>query len=620
MCGIFGQLALTKRSKQIEPAALRRGLESLAHRGPDEMSGIEVGTDCFLGMTRLAIVSPENGKQPFSLGDDLHAVFNGEIFNHHELRSRLERQGYEISNQSDGAVILPLFEIYGVDFASHLEGMFAIAIYDAGRRSLTLARDQLGKKPLFFSTSADSVTFGSEIKAIRSCLDSTIEPNLDSVVRSLFWGHDPSHETALKGIEKLQPGTTVTFAQDKRVFHKYFDPLEMVNEQVIKSQDEVWDLLTQATHIRTRDLDSTPVLLSGGIDSSLILAAAVETGAPNVKVFTLEDSPELPVAREISRRFGLEVTPVNIATNGKSHHETLVSTYNNFDEVFLDPSAVPTRLISLAIALTDKVALSGDGGDEGFGGYDAYSMALRGSLGPLSRVPLSKLLLKISRRSPNSALEMLLSSLGYSGEAGLSQSVHTHLRYAGLTSNELQKLLPGLKVQEVISQSVLASLRLGNLHESDLDSGLRRMQVRDIQTYLQMILRKVDTASMQSSLEIRSPFLDKRLLSTGLSLKSEAKLRPPKSLLRSLANERVGSFMSNLPKHGFQSRRPKFLSSESVDFLQTELGEGVLSNLVDETFLQNAIRTSQNNSSDRVLWALFALAVFSKGIVDARKS
>src|SRR5579884_264170 len=379
MCGIAGIVG-TERGCIAEPAVLRRMCDVIAHRGPDD-DGYYVKGAVGLGMRRLSIIDLSTGHQPISNEDEtVWIVFNGEIYNFPELRDELRARGHAFRTNTDTEVIVHLYEDLGSDCVRLLRGMFAFAIYDRRNRSLLLARDRLGKKPLHYATDGDWFLFGSEIKSLLEASPGLIEINREGILNYFYFGYIPDPESAFKRIHKLPPGHLLELRNGSVTVKRYWDlPAYGTNSNI--SEDECLEELENrlAEAVRIRLISDVPLgaLLSGGVDSSLVVGLMSKAISQPVKTFTIGfdhgQFDETQYARQVANSFGTD------------HHElilkpdvvgTLEKLTPVLEEPFADSSILPTYYVSCLARQHVTVALSGDGGDELFAGYERYAAAL----------------------------------------------------------------------------------------------------------------------------------------------------------------------------------------------------------------------------------------------------
>jgi len=376
MCGIAGIVG--RDGETVATEQVRRMTDALVHRGPDD-EGIYAQGAVGLGMRRLSIIDLSGGRQPIHNEDEsVWVVFNGEIYNFPELRTDLESRGHRFYTHTDTEVIVHLYEEMGADFVSKLRGMFAIALYDLNRRSLLLARDRLGKKPLHYALEEGRLLFGSEIKALLAVAPGLAQMDPQGILQFLYFGYIPEPRTAFKPIQKLPPGHLLEFRNGQARVRRYWD-LPAYGTYEPKSEEECLEELERRLDeaVRVRLISDVPLgaLLSGGVDSSVVVALMARNSSRPVKTFSISfphaDFNEAEYARAVAEQFATE------------HHEFVVEpdieqtlTYltSMMEEPFGDSSMVPTYHVCRMARQHVTVALSGDGGDELFAGYDRYQV------------------------------------------------------------------------------------------------------------------------------------------------------------------------------------------------------------------------------------------------------
>ena len=512
--------------------------DTLTHRGPDG-AGEFVGEGVGLAHRRLSIIDLGGGTQPMENEDgSLVLVFNGEIYNYLELKPDLESRGHRFRTTSDTEVILHLYEELGPACVEALNGMFAFALWDKRERRLLLARDRLGKKPLYYQQLGDSLIFASELKALRQHprVEARISPTaLDDY---LAYGYVPYDRCILEGVQKLPPGCTLRWEQGEARVERYWDVTFVTATGPDEATwiEELEDLLRQAIRIRLRSDVPLGVFLSGGADSSAIAALASFESASKVKTFSIgfdeRDYDELAYARLIAERYGTE------------HHELIVRDHDlavlpelvyHLDEPFADPSALPTYYVCREARKHVTVCLSGDGGDEVFAGYTRYEQAQRHNRWDgLRGLGVSKLCGVVSGLVPRAVpgrgtLERLavLGAQRYALQVGI------------FSATERRELLRGDLRQVVQADGALFAPYFDSDGERDL---VTRLQHADQKTYLpDDILVKVDRMSMQNSLEVRAPLLDYRVVEFANSIPSTLKL--PAGQLKGLLKKMLAPYL-----------------------------------------------------------------------------
>lgn len=571
MCGIAGGLWYDRRG-EISLEVLQRMTNSLAHRGPDDQ-GIyhqpygstpamyegDRQPGVGLGFRRLSIIDLEGGHQPLGNEDGtIQIVFNGEIYNYRELRHRLEGSGHQFSTDSDTETIVHLYEDLGVECFSHLNGMFAIAIWDSRKKQLVLARDRMGKKPLYYAKQDDRIVFASELKAIAQIpnLDRKIDPGALDLY--FTYQYIPHPWTVYQGISKMPPGHYGVFDGKSWQTESFWLINWAREEPKTKSQaiEEVRHLFTDSVRIRLRSDVPLGAFLSGGIDSSLVVAVAQKELKEKIKTFAIgfseADFDETHYAQKVADFVGTDHQRFEVTPNAVDILEQLVYSY---DEPFSDSSAVPTWYLCEKTREKVTVALSGDGGDELFAGYERYQ-ALNLSDRVRKYFPFSGLLrspwFQGLKESPNR--RSLLRKAKRFGEALGQPPAQRYMRWLQIF-NEANRLdmyqesfIETLPNRDPFTFLETAWNKSGN---RDLIS---KASMSDLQTYLPCdLMTKVDIASMAHSLEARQPFLDYRLIEFAASLPVELKYRwrRGKRLLDDAFHDFIPAEIWTRPKMGF---------------------------------------------------------------------
>ncbi len=554
MCGIAGILnsqGFANRTERHDVRSLlKRMLDALRHRGPDD-EGIYIEGGVALGQRRLSIIDLTTGHQPLSNEDgSVWITFNGEIYNFQELRERLEKKGHQFRTNSDTEAIVHAYEEYGVECVKHLRGMFAFALWDARRRQLFLARDRVGKKPLFYAEVGGQFLFASELQGLLQCSDIRREVELDTIDEYLTYGYIPAPRTAFKGVFKLPPAHTLTVrvqgsgfrVQVERYWQLEYEPKLSLTEE--EACERLLELLREA--VRLRLISDVPLgaFLSGGIDSSAVVALMSELSEKPVKTFSIgfEESAfnELDYARTIARKFGTEHHEFIVRPNAL---EVVPKLVRHYGEPYADSSAVPSYYVAQVTRQHVTVALNGDGGDECFAGYERYAgneiaeryhkipVGLRrGVIEPLSRwLPHS-----VNRRSRLRQARRFLEVASQPMEERYLRWVTTVTpeQKEGLYAPDFKGKLGNWEIRKLgngkgnfpISQypNFLTSLFAQTNGLSPLDKTL----FVDVNSYLPYdLLVKMDIATMANSLEARSPFLDHHVMEFAARLPAHYKLR-----------------------------------------------------------------------------------------------
>ena len=517
MCGIAG-IAGSPLDVPQATALVRRMCDAIRHRGPDD-DGYFVAPGIALGMRRLSIIDVAGGHQPIGSEDgSVQIVFDGEIYNHHELRGKLKAEGHAFRTHSDTEAIVHGYEQWGDDVVSRLRGMFAFAIWDAKRRRLLIARDRLGIKPLCYHLHGGVLHFGSEL---RTLLAGGVSPTLApaSVAWYLALGYVPDPHAILEGGAKLPPGHVLTWQADlpDRVeVRQYWTPVRA--EIAIAEGDAVGELRRLLAEAVSSHLESEVPLgafLSGGLDSSTVVALMAREAGGRVKTFSIGFEEmgynEAPHARAVAEALGTEHHELMLRPEANEVIEGLVSL---FDEPFADSSALPTYFVSELARHEVTVALSGDGGDELFAGYTRYAEILRRGVAP---APLRPLASAAGRLLPQGAYgRNRLLDLGRSGRG----------RYAATVALPLATHEGGVARPDVVRRLPPFSQLLDPWFEPGAARDLpTQLGLVDMQSYLPGdILTKVDRTSMAVSLEARVPLLDHPLVEFAVSLPGHLKL------------------------------------------------------------------------------------------------
>jgi asparagine synthase (glutamine-hydrolysing) len=491
-------------------------IAALVHRGPDDGS-VDAYGSCVLGHRRLKVIDLETGYQPAeNESGTVACVYNGELYNFGELRRALV--GHEIRGTGDTAVIPHLYEEHGIGFVERLEGMFALALWDAGRQRLVLARDRVGKKPLLWTTLPDgTLAFASELKALLQLPTLDRELDLQAIDAYLALQYVPGNRTPLRRVEKLLPGHVLVWEDGAVDVEAYWSP-ERALEDADEPSDEQWleqvrETVTAA--VRRRLVADVPLgaLLSGGIDSSIVVALMAQASAEPVRTFTVgfadERYDERPYARAVAERWSTRHAEVVLEPDATEALPRLAAT---FDEPLGDEAALAQFLVCEAAREQVTVALTGDGGDESFAGYERYAahrLARRIPAAPARLGARALRLLPAARTEPRST------------PFRAARLLETAAAPAGQRYERLMTVFPPSLRRELWADEA----RVTDRYLDEPDEGVAALQLLDVDTYLPGdLLLKADVASMAHSLELRSPLLDHHVLELGLSLPDHLKL------------------------------------------------------------------------------------------------
>ena len=548
MCGITGKLNLDP-SHPVQADLISRMNEVLRHRGPDDQ-GVWCDRHVGLGHARLAIVDlSAAGHQPMTNETgDVWLTFNGEIYNHRDLRVDLEQRGHRYRSATDTETIIHLYEEHGPECVEHLRGMFAFALWDARRRRLLLARDRFGKKPLVYCQTPAALTFASEIKALLQ--DPEVPDALDEVAlhHYLTYGYVPGPWTAFLAIRKLPPATLLVWENGTVRTHRYWrlHHLPKVTMPEEEAAERLRDLLREAVAIRLMGDVPVGAFLSGGVDSSSVVALMAEAASAPVKTFSIGfDDPshdELRYSREVAERYGTEHHEFVVTPDALAVLPELVWAYG---EPYADSSALPTYYVCRETRRHVTVALNGDGGDEAFAGYDRYlatrfaeryhrlirhsglrqrvfaplalsavgGLAWAGQAGPFPAVVGQKLAVGLAR------LQRFLAAVE-------SPPERRYARWVSLLDDPSKVALYTPEFHARLAEVDSLALIEEAYQDADRTDFVEQTQFVDTMTYLpDDLLVKVDVASMMHSLECRSPFLDHRLAEFAARLPVDLKVR-----------------------------------------------------------------------------------------------
>ena len=604
MCGIAGFTGPPSRP------LLQRMTESLRHRGPDS-AGYWEGEGISLGMRRLAIIDVETGQQPvFNEDKTVAVVFNGEIYNHVELRTHLLRAGHRFStDHSDTEVIVHLYEEFGLDFVEHLNGMFAIALWDSTQRKLILVRDRLGIKPLYFAFASGNLIFGSEPKALLIHPEVSRSPNFVSIHHYLSLKNVPAPASAFKDIEQLRGGELTVFdghdVKRQRWWKADFSSRSDLSEADAASR--IRELLYDSVQLQMRSDVPFGAYLSGGVDSSTIVALLATIGGRKLKTFTLVYNDDF-LNKESDRTFARRMAE----QFGSEHHEHLVTfddLPNKLDEVvsaFDEPfsGVISTYFLTQSIADHVKVALSGDGADELFGSYLAHRLAQ-----PLDDYVAGRAELAARSVSP-ADLARLAGLAGRGDEAARRMGLYL------LDDREKHGLYSPMMADAVGEASTEDMIRkiLESCRSSD---PLNRSLFLDQETLLpDQVLPFVDRLSMAHSVEARPPFLDHRLAEFAATLPGSLKIRGGrvKHILKEAVKDLLPADLLARPKEGFIMPINEWLLGKLKSYVQATLAPERLARhglfrisaveaLLDEHYSQRANRGNQ-------IWNLLMLQLW----------
>ena len=614
MCGIAG-FSLFNYNEGGEEA-LHAMHHAILHRGPDA-SGIYLDDHIGLCHRRLSILDlSEAGNQPmYSADNNLVIVFNGEIYNFLELRAELEQQGVAFKSHTDTEVILELYAREGVKCLQKLNGMFAFALWDKTKQELFIARDRLGKKPLYYFSDNGRFAFGSEIKAILALKDIPREIRLDAVYDFFAYQYVPDPKSIFKHIHKLPPAHYLVLNNDGFNIHEYWDlsfkNVSSASEEANKVQLKA--LLEKVT--KQRMISDVPLgaFLSGGVDSSGVVAMMSEISETPVKTCTIgfdnKEFNEADFAREIAEKYETEHHEFTVHQNVAEQLEHIASF---FDEPFADPSLVPTFFVSELARKAVTVALAGDGGDEMFAGYEKYTTddienKLRNKFPESIRKTIFPSLAKIVGVLPGAIGrkgKSLLTSLSHDPAMGffITNSMMTDDMWNKLVKPNVATTLNGYHPSQYT---------LDMYNKADGPDHLSKILYTDIKTYMTGdILVKVDRMSMANSLEVRAPILDYQVAEFAATLPSSQKYRDgeKKYLLKEVFKPFIPDSLLYRKKMGFSTPLDEWFRGELKALSESRLlqcNEG-LSDVFNTAAINSIWQEHQNRTKDHgiVLWSM----------------
>ncbi|MGZ4317236.1 MAG: asparagine synthase (glutamine-hydrolyzing) [Gaiellaceae bacterium] len=611
MCGICG-IASTNGSGITDRVAAMSA--TLVHRGPDS-SGEFSDQGVALAARRLSIIDLETGDQPVANENGtVHVIQNGEIYNYRELRRELERAGHSFRTQGDTEVLLHLYEEHGDRFAERLRGMFAAAIWDASHRRLVLARDRFGIKPLYYRHADNELAFASELRALPRG-----EIDLDALEAFLAFNSIPAPLTIFREVRKLPPGHLLIWEDGRLELRRFARPApleELRGDEEAELVEELRSRLRDS--VRAHLVSDVPVgvLLSGGVDSAFLAALAAEESAEPLRTFSIgfeeRSFDELAGARLVAERYGTQHQELVLRPDAAL---LLPALADAFDEPFADSSALPTYLVSQLAANDVKVALSGEGGDELFGGYYTYAADLLaervGGLARLARPLVERLPTSSSKASFDYKAKRFV-------RAAHLPSLERHHGWKEIFSPELRAELTGRS-----SAFDPVDILRDRYRETEGADELARLQDVDLGVYLvDDLLVKTDRASMAHSLEARVPYLDTVVTNLALALPTRHKIRglSKKVLLRKAAAPLLPREIVHGKKRGFSIPAAAWLRGELEPFARETLSretlhrQGYFHADVVARLLDDHIAGREDRS--RQLWGLLAFTLWHERHVE----
>ena len=610
MCGICGVVQLGgEPTEVISPEVLGRMTEVIRHRGPDDV-GTYAAPGIAIGVRRLSIVDVMEGHQPFPNEDGtVWAAQNGELYEHASIRDRLGSHGHRFTSRCDTEIIPHLYEAYGDDFPARLRGMFGLVVWDATKRRAVLARDRLGIKPLYYSAAGDRLVFASELKSVLASGIVDVELDYAAIDAYLTLGFFPAPLTPLLGVRKLLPGHTLVIENgsvEERAFWSYPAPAPVSGLSVGEHAEHLLEKLDESVRLRLMSDVPLGAMLSGGLDSSLIVALMARHMSEPVKTFAVGfagagETNELADARYVSNVLGTDHHELELSLEDRVDLEDLCW---HMDEPLADLSALGFRGLSELASRHVTVALSGQGADELFAGYRKHRAAAISGAFSRATVGLGPRVARIVPDRGNTAVE----TLGARDPVERLIAASTHL-----SGPERELLVTGPLADVSGTASAILRERLGDVRGDALGSALyldARLGLADD------MLHYFDRASMAHSLEVRVPFLDHQLVELCATIPSGYKLhrfRRSKHVLKIAAAGLIPDRIIDKPKVGFFNR--------SVEGWLRAQTEGAVSDylldpgarvheLVDRGALESLVRSHSHDSGTYVVLSLLMLEIW----------
>ncbi len=626
MCGIVGIVNGGERA--VDRGVVEKMNRAILHRGPDD-DGFYLNGNVGLAMRRLSIIDLAHGKQPIHNADKTKwIVYNGEIYNYQEIRADLDKRGHTFYTNSDTEAIVHLYDDYGVDCVKYLRGMFAFAIWDEGKKELFVARDRIGKKPLLYSHQTNgNLIFGSEFQAMLEHPDISREVDPQAIDAYLSYLCVPAPLTAYKQIRKLEPGHWLKWKDGAIETRRYWQPdfskkIKITEEEAIV---ETTRILRESTKLRMISEVPLGAFLSGGVDSSTVVALMAQESSQPVKTFSIgfeeQDFSELKYARIVAKHVGAEYNEFIVRPNALEVLPTLVEHYG---EPYADSSAIPTYYVAKETRRHVTVALNGDGGDESFAGYERYAAMglaetyrkIPGFLRYALEAPVSMLSTSELKRSRSRDAKRFLAAARLPRNERYFRWMSTFDRDAkrGLYTDDFAERL-GKADAGVFLDDWFAKANGSSILDANL--------LVDQMTYLPNdLLVKVDIATMANSLEGRSPFLDHKVIEFAASLPSSLKMGrfETKSLLKKVAARLVPKQAVYRKKMGFGVPVGNWFRGEMKGFVRNvllsekALNRGVVRPEIQQKYVNEHINADRDHAFQ--IWTLLMLELWFQRFID----
>ncbi len=623
MCGITGIYNYTNNDP-VNRNIFEKATDAIYHRGPDEYGYFyDDKNGVSLGSRRLSIIDLSTGKQPLYNEDgSIVLVCNGEIYNYPELREKLLSSGHRFKTQSDCEAVIHLYEMYGTKCVEHLNGMFAFALWDKSKDLLFIARDRMGVKPLYYALQNNSIYFCSELKGLLALPEIKRELNINALNKYLTFENIPSPHCIIKNIFKLEAGHLLTIHNKNIKKEQYWDlPLDTPKLKITEEEaiEELERLFSQS--VKRRLLSDVPlgVFLSGGIDSSLVAKFMADNSSDKIRTFSIGFHEKSFDESKAAMRFAKELSSEHnqFLFDSKECLNLIPNLASLVDEPLSDASILPTYFLSNFASKQLKVCLGGDGGDEPFAGYQIFPVHKLIGLYDILPRELKKLFLYFANKMPprETYLSFPFVLKQFLRGAGLSTEIRMFAWMGAYLDGEKRQLL-NPHIQSMVTSNTFEDIR-NHLNKKFISTDEDKMLYLISKLYLtDDILVKVDRASMFTSLEVRSPFLDYTIQDFAAQLPYDLKLSrlTSKYILKKMAKKHLPSYIINKRKQGFAIPITKWLKHELKDTLLHYTSKNYIENqgLFQYDFVEKIVQNhlSEKWDNKKLLWNLLVFQIW----------
>jgi asparagine synthase (glutamine-hydrolysing) len=626
MCGITGFVNANKSA--VDQSILEKMNAAIIHRGPDQ-DGFFIKENIGLAMRRLSIIDLASGKQPIHSQDKTKSiVFNGEIYNYQELRKHLEDKGFSFYTNSDTEAIVNLYQLYGADCLQHLRGMFAFAIWDETEQSLFIARDRVGKKPVLYSHQPNGdFIFGSEFKAVLQHPQVSREVDYDAIDSYLTYLCVPAPQTAFKAIRKLEPGHWLRWKNGEIKTERYWLPdfSKKIKISEAEAIAETTRILRESVKLRMISEVPLGAFLSGGVDSSAVVALMAQESSQPVKTFSIgfeeQDFSELKYAKAVANHVGAEYNEFIVKPNAL---EILPLLVDHYGEPFSSTSIIPTYYVAKETRKYVTVALNGDGGDESFAGYERHlAMKIAEQYSKLPKILRKTFIENIINKIPLDEFKRsrVLDLRRFLNSASLSKT-ERYYNWVGSFDKSKRDLFYTDDFQQKVCKNQSLEV-IGKWFDNGKKHITDEMSFVDLMTYLpNELLPKVDIASMAVSLEARSPLLDHKLIEFVATLPPHLKIKglTTKYLLKKIAAGLVPKEVIYRRKKGFGMPVSKWFRNDLSGFLKEVLlsEKSLQRNIFKPEQITKMVKEHINGDVDhgKNLWTFVMLELWFQRFID----